>query len=378
VLAAWWGPNDTAGKARVAEGGLRLTNVTSRTRRGARLDDISLDVAAGTLLAVIGAPGSGKSALIALLAGVVARHSGYVTFDGASLRRVPTHRRGFGLVQQTDALFPSLSLAENVAYPLRLRGVSRRDRARLVDSALDSVLLENPGRRPHQASAAERQRAAIARATVFGPRLLLLDEPLSDQPAETRPAIIAALRRLHLMLGTTTVLATRVAADSLVLADQIAVLNKGKLEQIAPPASLYDRPTSAISALAAGETNLLPGHVRAIDEDGVASIGLDCGPVVEAQATPGLLPRHACLFALRPERVAVAPIRAADMGGDALDATLLEVLHLGEQIRLRLLLGSGAELVVKRPAAAGTRGLVVGQTVAIAWQPSHALVFPVP
>ncbi len=325
---------------------------------------------------MIGAPGSGKSALIAVLAGVVARHRGYVTFDGTSLRRVATNRRGFGLVQQEDALFPALSLAENVAYPLRLRGVRRRDRARLVDSALDSVLLEHPGRRPHQASPAERQRAAIARATVFGPRLLLLDEPLSDQPAETRPAIVAALRRLHLVLGTTTVLATRVAADALVLGDQVAVLHHGKLEQVAAPASLYDRPSSAVAALAAGETNLLAGRVNGIDADGVASISLECGPTVEAQAAPGLLPRHACLFALRPERVAVAPIRAADMGGDALDATLLEVLHLGEQIRLRLLVGSGAELVVKRPAAAGTRGLVVGQTVAIAWQPSHALVFP--
>jgi putative spermidine/putrescine transport system ATP-binding protein len=358
----------------MAEAGLRLVDVSARN--GA-LTNITLDVAPGALLAILGPANSGKSALIGVLAGLLRRHDGIITFGGTSLRRLPMHRRGFGLVQQPDALFPNLSLAENVAYPLRLRHVARRDRARLVEGALDSVLLNDPDRRPHQVTVAERQRTAIARATVFGPRLLLLDEPLSDQPAETRPAMLAALRRLHLLLGTTTVLATRVATDALVLADQVAVLNAGRLEQASAPAMLYDRPDTAISARATGEINLLPGRIHSVHEDGMATIGLECGPTVEANATGDLRPRHRCLFALRPERIAVAPIRAADMGGDAMDATLLEVLHLGEQIRLRLLVGSGAELVVKRPAAAGTRGLTVGSTVAIAWQPGHALVFPV-
>ncbi len=354
--------------------GLRLDNVSARA---GGLTDISLEVAAGSLLALIGPAQAGKSALIGLLSGRLPRHTGDVSFAGTSLRRVPIHRRGFGLVQQNDALFPHLSLVENVAYPLRLRGVPRRDRKRLVQGALDSVQLEDASRRPHQASAAERQRAAIARATVFAPRLLLLDEPLSDQPLEMRSSLLASLRRLHLMLGTTTVLATRVAADALALADRAAVLNFGRLEQEGPPATIYDQPASVVAALASGEINLLPGRVNAIDADEVASIGLECGPAVEAQAGPGLRPRDRCVFALRPERVAVAPIRAADMGGDALDATLVEVLHLGEQIRLRLLVGSGAELVVKRPTAAGTRGLTVGSTVAIAWQPSHARAFQV-
>jgi putative spermidine/putrescine transport system ATP-binding protein len=356
----------------MADAGIRLVDVS--TRNGA-LANISLDAPPGALLAVLGPARSGKSALIAVLAGMLRRHDGIVTFGGASLRRVAMHRRGFGLVQQSDALFPHLTLAQNVAYPLRLRRVARRERARLVDGALDSVEIDDPDRRPHQATAAERQRTAIARATVFGPRLLLLDEPLSDQPAETRPAMLAALRRLHLLLGTTTVLATRVASDALVLADQIVVLNQGRLEQTGTPATLYDRPDTANAARATGEINLLPGRVHSVDEYGMATIGLECGPAVEANVTGGLRPRHRCLFALRPERIAVAPIRAADMGGDAMDATLLEVLHLGEQIRLRLLLGSGAELVVKRPAAAGTRGLTVGNTVAIAWQPGHAMAF---
>jgi putative spermidine/putrescine transport system ATP-binding protein len=355
----------------MSERGLKMLGVASWV--GA-LTNISLDVPPGQLLALLGA-GSGKSALIGVLAGTTAARAGDIVLDGAPIGRLAPDRRGFGVVRHEDALFPQLSLAQNVAYPLRLRGVARRDRARLVDAALDSVLLTDAHRRPHQATAAERQRAAIARATVFGPRVLLLDEPLSEQPAEQRPAMLAALRRLHLMLGIPTVLATRVATDALVLADAVAVLHAGRLEQVAPPAALYDQPNSAVAAQATGEINLLPGRVNGIAPDGMASIGLACGPVVEAPAHHGLRPRHACLFALRPERIAVAPIRAADMGEDALDATLLEVLHLGEQIRLRVLLGSGAELVVKRPAAAGTRGLTPGRTVAIAWQPGHAAVF---
>jgi putative spermidine/putrescine transport system ATP-binding protein len=353
-------------------GGVRVAQLSARA---GNLSDLSLEIPAGALLAVLGDADSGASALLSVLAGTAPARSGDMSLDGAAFGRLPPNRRGFGVVRRADALFPNLSLAENVAYPLRLRGVRGAERKRLVEAALDSVLLREATRRPHLASAAERQRAAIARATIFGPRLLLLDEPLSEQPAETRPAMLAALRRLHLLLGTTTILATRVPDEALALADQVAVLHRGRLEQFAPPATLYDQPVSAVAAAATGEINLLPGHIAAIDPDGTANIRLECGPTVAATPPAGLKLRDRCLFALRPERIAVAPMRAADMGDDALDATLLEVLHLGALIRLRLLLGSGAELVVKRPAAAGTRGLGPGQTVAVAWQAGHAAVF---
>jgi putative spermidine/putrescine transport system ATP-binding protein len=351
---------------------LRLSAVSLRQGRRIVLDTISFDVPPGALFVLLGEAGSGKSALLALLTGEAAPSTGEILSHGAPLRHKPPHRRGVGVVTQHDALLPRLSLAENVAYPLRLRGMSARARAPLVDAALDSVLLTDPRRHPHQTTAAERQRAALARATVFGPRLLLLDEALSDQPPEFRPAMVAALRRLHQLLGCTTILATRVAADAMALADQVAVLHRGRIEQVATPAALYDNPNSAVAALACGEANLLPGTVRAIDEDGVAQVALACGPLVEATASQTLKVRDPCLFCLRPERIAVAPVRATEMGEGALDATVLEVLHLGDLVRLRLLLGSGAEVLVKRPLAPGMRA---GQPVAIAWQPGHAQVF---
>ena len=364
-------------KARIAspaEPGLVLSGLSLRTGRAAALDAVSLEVAPGAFLGLLGPAGSGKSALLAALAGT-ATPTGQASLHGADLLRPKPYLRGLGVVQQHDALFPHLTLAENIAYPLRLRAVRASERARLVEAALELVQLENASRLPHRVTQAERQRAAWARATIFGPRLLLLDEPLSDQDVAGRAATLATLRRLHIMLGCITIMATRVAADAMALSDQVAVLHRGRIAQLAAPATLYDEPVSAEVARAGGEANLLPGVVHAIDEDGVARIGLACGPVVEAAAAPGLRVRDTCLFFVRPERVAVAGMRAGDMGDGAIEATLLEALHLGDGVRLRLLLGSGAELLVKRPLAAGLRGLKQGEQVAVAWQPEHALVF---
>jgi putative spermidine/putrescine transport system ATP-binding protein len=342
--------------------------------RGA-LAGVSMDVAPGHFMSVLGGAGAGKSALMAVLSGAAVASAGLLSRDGADLRKLASHRRGFGVVAQHDALFPTMTLAQNVAYPLVLRRVPRRDRARMVEATLESVLLENAGRLPHMASAAERQRAWIARASVFGPSVLLLDEPLAHQPAEQRPLLVAALRRLHLLLGTITIMATRVAGDAMAVADQMAVLHRGTIAQAGGPASLYEQPASAVVALATGEANVLPGVVRSIDEDGICRVGLACGPTVEGVAGVTLREREACLICVRPERIAVAPTAASEMGEDALDAVVLEALHLGEGVRLRLLLGAGQEILVKRPAAAGLRGLKPGEPVAIAWQPQHASVF---
>jgi ABC-type Fe3+/spermidine/putrescine transport system ATPase subunit len=344
----------------------------SRAGRG-QLQDIDLQVARGAFVTVLGPARSGKSALLSILAGTAAG-TGQATLFGADLMRTPPHRRGLGVVQQDDALFPHLTLAGNICYPLRLRGVAWREADGLVEAALESVQLAGGDRLPAEATPAERQRAALARATIFSPRMLLLDEPLSEQPPAERQTMLAMLRRLHVLLGTTTLMATRVGADALALSDAVAVLDAGRLEQMAEPGPLYDRPCSATAALATGEANLLAGVVNAIDEEGTARVTLACGPVVEAMASDTLRVRDKCLVFVRPERIAIAAMSASDMGETALDATLIEALHLGEAVRLRLLLGSGAEVLIKRPAAAGLRGLRPGQQVAIAWP--QALVFP--
>ena len=361
---------------------LTLAGLTSRRRQsdGSRapggLDGLDLDPAPGKLTALLGPPGSGKSALIRAVAGFD-HPAGAIFLDGSDIGRTKPHRRGFGVVLQPDALFPHLTLAENVAYPLHIRGAPSGGGNSLVAETLELVQLDGLGdRRPHQVTAAQRQRAMLARATVFAPSVLLLDEPFSDQGPAERPALIASLRRIHLLLGaTTTLLATAIGADALAVADRVAVLRSGIVEQHAEPEDVFDNPRNGFVASLLGETNRLPGRIAAV-EDSQAMVRLDCGPVVEALPAASLQRGDSCVLTLRPDRIAIVPASAAEMGGHAVDATVIDVQFMGDSYRLRLLIGSGTEILVRRPAGAGLRGLTVGDTGAIAWQAHHAHAFP--
>ena len=366
----------------------------------ATLAGLNLTVPPGQITALLGTAGSGKTALLAILAGFRRAH-GSVCLDGRPIDRTPPHRRGFGVVQQPDTLFARLSLADNVAVPLRLRRVARAARSRLVAEALDLMGIDTASGRllPDAADAGLRARVMLARALVFGPRVLLLDEPFEGHDGPARLGLIAALRRAQTLLGATTLVATRHGADALAVADRIAVLRGGIIEQTGTPAELWDRPGNACVAGLLGESNRLPGVVEAT-EDGIALVRLACGPLVEAtpveappvEASPvetvhpettvgGTNPGRSlqrgdrCVLSVRPDRIAIAGVPAAEMGETALDATLVDVQFSGDSLRLVLLIGSGAELVVRRPAAAGLRGLAIGRSAALAWQPSHASAF---
>ena len=351
--------------------GLTVSGLTRKRGRTTVLDRLDLAPVAGLLTAVVGPAGSGKSTLLRILAGFE-RSRGAIVFDGRDIAGLPPHRRGFGMVQQPDALFPHLDLAGNIALPLRIRHVRRADRTRLIAEALDQwQLTACAGLMPAEAGPALCQRAMLARATVFGPRLLLLDEPFSSQDAASRAEMIGTLRRVHALLGATTLLATRQGEDALGVADRVAVLRAGAIEQHGTPWDVSDRPRNAYVAGLLGELNRLPGVIETVEDD-VALVRLSCGPLVEGVLGRTLQPGDPCILTVRPDRIAVAAVPAAEMGEGAIDATLVEAQFLGEAYRLRLLIGSGAELVVRRPAAAGLRGLMVGRGAAVAWQSHHA------
>ena len=357
---------------------LELNALTLRRDGRLVLDLDNLAISAGSLTAVTGLHGSGKTALMRVLGGLARSHGGRVLLDGEPLGRSPAHRRDVGIVWQPDRLFPQLSLAENVALPLRRRKVARKLRLALAHETLDLVQLEAPaGTRTCEAGLADLQRALLARAAVSGPKLMLLDEPFPATDERSRLALIAALGRIHQVLGATIILATRNLRDALPVADQIAVLRAGRLEQAGPADAVFNRPATAFVATLCGETNQLPG-TTAGREDDIATVQLACGPLVEARAADDLPTGRDCLFMLRPEHIAVAPVAAAEMGDGALDATLIETQFWGDSYRLRLLIGSGAELVVRRPAIAGLRGLAPGRPCAVAWQSHHAMVFASP
>ena len=359
------GLTSSAGRARSTAGGAAADG---------GLDGLSFAALPGRVTAVLGEPGSGKSALIRAIAGLD-RADGAVVVDGVDQAGVAAARRGFGVVLRDDVLSSWTRLAGNVAEPLRRHGATRSERARIVAETLDLLGLSPLARQwPGRLSAAERRRAMVARATVFGPRLLLLDDPFAGQDLAERALLAGGLRRVQALLGATTLLTTDAGEDALALAEQVVVVRHGRVVQSGTLQEVFNRPASLYAACLLGEVNRLPGRMVELEDD-MALVRLDCGPVVEARLAGPLEPGGACTVGLRPDRIALAAASAAEMGGYAVDATVVETRFMGESYRLRLLIGSGAEVVVLRAAAAGLRGVRVGGAVALAWQAHHASVF---
>ena len=341
--------------------------------------DLSLDVARGEFLTLLGPSGSGKTTALMMLAGFERPDGGQILLDGQDITRTAPHRRNIGVVFQSYALFPHMSVAQNVAFPLEVRGLSRATRQERVARALDMVRLAAFGDRlPGQLSGGQQQRVALARALVFEPRLVLLDEPLGALDRTLREEMQAEIRHLHAALGVTMLYVTHDQQEALRLSDRIAVLASGSLRQVGTPQQLYEEPADAFVAGFLGESNFLPGRVAEVEDD-IAIVALECGVTAEGLAGE-LQAGQRCQVAVRPERIAVAAVAAEEMGQGALPATLLESAYLGDHARLLLRVGlpghKPVEVAVKRPAGAPLAGLVPGAAAALAWQPHHARLFP--
>ena len=309
----------------MSSGTLSLDHVTRRFGRHVAVDDVSLGVRAGELLALVGASGSGKTTTLRMAAGYETPDAGAVRLDGRDITRVPPERRGFGMVFQHYALFPHMSVEENVAFGLEARGVRRADRLARARSALRAVGLDGAGSRPVQSlSGGEQQRVALARAVVIEPRVLLLDEPLSNLDptlrVTTRDELRAMLRRLHL----TALFVTHDQEDAFAIADRVALLRRGKLLQIGAPEELYDRPASQAVAEFIGRAALVP----ALDRGAHATVtlggvsrdvtvtrpdgGSPDGGRPDGGRPDGGAPLGQALAVLRPEALAFAPVDADD------------------------------------------------------------------
>jgi putative spermidine/putrescine transport system ATP-binding protein len=355
---------------------LRFERVSKRypARPGARagahppaaLDALDLDVARGELLVLLGPSGSGKTTTLMLLAGFETPDAGRILLEGRDIARLPAHRRGIGVVFQSYALFPHMTVAENLAFPLEARGLPRTERELRVGRALGMVRLEGLGdRRPAQLSGGQQQRVALARALVFEPPVVLLDEPLGALDKALREEMQHELRALHRRLGLTMLHVTHDQAEALTLADRIAVLAEGRLRQVAPPRALYDNPADAFVAGFVGENNRLAGTVLGVAE-GLARIRLASGAEVGARAAPALAPGAPCLVMIRPERIAPA--------AEGLAARVEEALFQGDHQRLRCLLEGGETLVARLPLDAAIPA--PDNVIALSWAPEAAWAFP--
>jgi putative spermidine/putrescine transport system ATP-binding protein len=268
---------------------------------GQGVENISLQVGQGELLAVIGPSGSGKSTLLRIVAGLIAQQSGRVQLAGRDLTGVPVHRRDIGVVFQSYALFPHLSVRDNVAYALKMRGMALAERRTVADRMLQTVgLIEFAERSPAQLSGGQQQRVALARALAFGPKALLLDEPLAALDAAIRGHLRDEVRQLQRQFGATTLLVTHDQEEALTMADRVAVLHAGRLLQFDTPEALYERPANSRVARFVGHSTLLPATVRAHGEIDVGFALLKADTGARAVGTD-------VIAMLRPERLVGDP-----------------------------------------------------------------------
>lgn len=341
---------------------ISIRQVVKRYGAFVAADRISLDIEPGEFITLLGPSGSGKTTLLNLLAGFQAIDGGEILVDGAPIQHVPTHRRGFGMVFQSYALFPNMTVAQNVAFPMRMARIDRATSDRRVAETLEMMRLsEHAGKLPSQMSGGQQQRVAIARAIVMRPRVVLMDEPLSALDRRLRESIQIEIRELHQTIGSTILFVTHDQSEALTMSDRIAVMDAGHIVQVARPAEIYRRPRSRFVAGFVGESNLIDAQV--IGRNGrTLVLRTPGGHVFEAESRNGIQDDKATVL-VRPERIALhdAPVPGS------IPATVTSALFLGEVLRIEVVLADGQTLLIRCPDIAGRDLPPVGTRLNIGW-----------
>ncbi|MBO1902781.1 ABC transporter ATP-binding protein [Leucobacter weissii] len=356
-----------------AEALLRVDRVTAAYGSVTAVDDVSLDIAEGEFFALLGPSGCGKTTLLRTIAGFESPASGDIRLDGVSLLDTPAHRRPVNLMFQSYALFGHLSVEKNIAYGLEAERLPRAAISERVSEIMETIgLTEFAKRRPAQLSGGQRQRVALARALVKRPRLLLLDEPLSALDRKVREEMQLELKRLQHEAGMTFVVVTHDQEEAMSMADRIAVLDRGRLEQLDTPQSLYERPSSRFVAAFIGTANLLDGEAT---EHGVVLPGLG-----EVRAAHALAAGGRATLVIRPEDVAVArvpePQGSSDGAGAEFVGTVIDATFLGGSSTLSVELpGLAAPLRATVHTATSIRR---GDRVALSFDPARVVAVPDP
>lgn len=333
----------------------------------------TLDVAKGEFITLLGPSGSGKTTVLMMLAGFEDVTSGEIILDGKPLTRTAPWRRNIGMVFQNYALFPHMTVAENLAYPLKLRGMSKSDTRSQVDRYLKLIELEAfGGRYPGQLSGGQRQRVALARALIFEPSIVLMDEPLGALDKKLREQMQFEITQIHKRLGFTVIYVTHDQTEALTMSDRIAVFNDGVVQQCATPSELYERPANAFVANFIGENNMISGNVKSIDGT-KATVELTEGVTIQAHAS-GLSEPGPCILSLRPEKLYIQPTNNA-CNCEA-PAKFLVRHYVGDFIRYYFELAGGTEVAVKSLNDPSAPDLAEGQDVNLVWQAQDGFAFP--
>jgi putative spermidine/putrescine transport system ATP-binding protein len=369
-----------AGKVRAAETGVevRLERLSKSFGPVKAVDDVSLTVPAGTFVTLLGPSGSGKTTTLNLIAGFLAPDSGNIAFDGQAVASVPPHRRNIGMVFQSYALFPHMTVFENVAYPLRMRErLSREDLAARVADTLGLVGLSKlEARYPRQLSGGQQQRVSMARALVSRPRLLLMDEPLGALDKKLRERLQGEIKEIHRRIGSTFVYVTHDQTEALTMSDLVVVMHESRIVQVGSPREVYEAPIDAFVADFIGGANLLPGEVIASEGD-LCKVRIADGRVIAVPRPGGSpAPGGAVVVFIRPEDIRMHPAGGLAGAGATIPAVIREILYVGESFKVTAMVG--AHPVVVRAPRTDTEGIEIGSLVVLAWPPQRSRLLAAP
>ncbi|MDX1782206.1 MAG: ABC transporter ATP-binding protein [Thalassovita sp.] len=330
--------------------------------------DLNLAIGKGEFLTMLGPSGSGKTTCLMMLAGFETATHGEILLGGKPINNIPPHKRGIGMVFQNYALFPHMTVAENLSFPLEVRKIGKSEREAKVKRALDMVQMgEFGGRRPAQLSGGQQQRIALARALVFEPELVLMDEPLGALDKQLREHMQFEITRLAHDLGITTVYVTHDQTEALTMSDRVAVFDDGRIQQLDPPDILYEEPQNSFVAQFIGENNTLEGVVTAIDAD-IAEVQLDDGELISCKPVNVSQVGERTKVSIRPERVEFNKDRLQE-GAHLLKATVKEFIYMGDVFRTRLSVAGNDEFIIKSRNAPDQVRLKPGEQIEIGWLP---------
>jgi len=334
--------------------------------------DLNLDIRRGEFLTLLGPSGSGKTTSLMMLAGFESATEGQILLGGRELGSSPAYKRNIGMVFQNYALFPHMTVLENVAFPLSVRRLGKTEQWERAAKALDMVkLVGYGGRRPSQLSGGQQQRVALARALVFEPALVLMDEPLGALDKQLREHMQLEIKHIHQRLGVTVVYVTHDQSEALTMSDRIAVFNEGIVQQIDTPSGLYDLPRNSFVASFVGENNKLHGVVETLEEGGLCRVRLGSGEALQARAVNVAGVGAKTTLSFRPEKV-----HSEGQGeGDAnrLKGDVLETIYHGDHLRVRVAVAGNDAFMVKMRFRSGRAAPIAGETLELVFHAQDCL-----
>jgi putative spermidine/putrescine transport system ATP-binding protein len=335
------------------------------------VDALDLDIRAGEFLTLLGPSGSGKTTTLMMLAGFEAPSSGDILSAGKSITQVPPHKRDFGVVFQNYALFPHLTVFDNILFPLTIRRMSATMARKRAMEVLDLVHLTGFGaRKPHELSGGQQQRAAVARAIVFDPVLVLMDEPFGALDKQLREQMQIEIKQIHRRLGNTMVSVTHDQSEALTISDRIAVFDHGRLQQIGTPEEVYEQPANIFVAKFIGNSNVVTGWLMASDGQN-CTIKLANGDMAYARSRGGLIDGTKVTLAVRPERVAINP--SPDAHANRFGATVLDTTYGGDHVLCMISVLGSNDWMIKLPTGSTSGRMAEGDNIFIGWSASDCV-----